>query len=388
MTEVPDRDTFLIYQSTMPGAHHLASTTLLNAEPKSGDPLRIQWSTMYRPMLEFLTSLGANFAKVTKRSIRFNGSGVSIDPAKEYKCGSAFTLDGDSIITAMDVTVISYIQGHLSEEEARMHIGKSENAKLPGIDFSNGQLMAVTGPVWFVADDGATSIPREDPPVVCVSIPGINLNYSPEDQEMFGENIGGEFHRMNKAGVGRVRLIWHHALYMFEQYKVMCPVLCAIGCGIFAENTEGVPDVYANALVDVLKRYRGSFECIFVSLVNGDHFRTFRDVFKKRIAEVHVTVAFTMGHGMTGLARSLTEKKRTAGILNPSDAEAVRKGCMGMYLHGKHIALEEVIAVQTTLMLQHIDMNKRLWYDPKRPLFPVPDIPKSLNTSKPPAPKT
>ena len=376
MTEVPDKETFLIYQSTMPGAHHLASATLLDAQPKNANGLWNQWNKMYRPMLKFLISLGANFAKATERSINFDGSGVSIDPAKEYKCGSAFTLDGDSILTAMDVTVISYIQGHLSEEEARRHIGKPESEELEGIEFSNGQWLAVTGPVWFVADDSLTSIPRKDPPVVCVSIPGINLYYSPEDKATFGHYIDGKIHGMNKAGRARVRLIWHHTLYMFELYKVMCPVLCAIGCGIFAANTEGVPEVYANALVDVLKRYRGSFECIFVSLVNDTHFHTFRRVFEKRIAEVHVTVAFTMRHGMTGLARSLIGQNKTAGILNPSDAEAVRKGCMGMYLHGKHIALEEVLAVQTTLMLQHIDMNKRLWYDLKRSLFPVPDIPK------------
>ena len=38
---------------------------------------------------------------------------------------------------------------------------------------------------------------------------------------------------------------------------------------------------------------------------------------------------------------------------------------MGMYFLGGHIALEEVLAVQTLIVLQHIDVNPTVWQDPQ-----------------------
>ena len=60
---------------------------------------------------------------------------------------------------------------------------------------------------------------------------------------------------------------------------------------------------------------------------------------------------------MMGLARRISNHGSRSGILNPADAEAVRNGRMGMYWTGYHIALEELVAVQTTLLLQNIDVN-------------------------------
>jgi hypothetical protein len=47
--------------------------------------------------------------------------------------------------------------------------------------------------------------------------------------------------------------------------------------------------------------------------------------------------------------------------LNPSDKKAVLGGSLGLYWLGGHIALEELIAVQTTLLLQHKSFNPEAW---------------------------
>ena len=184
-----------------------------------------------------------------------------------------------SVDKVMGMASISYVKGQLTKEDAHNHhLGVHEWTDK---EFSKGQLMAVTGRVWFVADDRAVSLPRMDPPVLCVSIPGINLAYSQADKDAFGQRLPSGRYTVNQAGHIRLRLIWHHTLYMFAQYNVQCPVLCAIGCGAVATFTEGVPAAYSNALVDVLDDFRDAFYCVFFSLVNPEHFQVFRDVFKK-----------------------------------------------------------------------------------------------------------
>eukprot|EP00995_Heteronema_vittatum_P002015 NODE_1287_length_1009_cov_288.404167_g894_i0.p2 GENE.NODE_1287_length_1009_cov_288.404167_g894_i0~~NODE_1287_length_1009_cov_288.404167_g894_i0.p2 ORF type:complete len:155 (-),score=55.90 NODE_1287_length_1009_cov_288.404167_g894_i0:157-621(-) len=69
---------------------------------------------------------------------------------------------------------------------------------------------------------------------------------------------------------------------------------------------------------------------------------------------------------MVALADHLARQGLTAGLLNPSDVQAVRQGYIGMYWDGGHIALEELLAMQTTLLLQHRGINPELYTDPKR----------------------
>lgn len=68
-------------------------------------------------------------------------------------------------------------------------------------------------------------------------------------------------------------------------------------------------------------------------------------------------------HGMVSLASYITNKLNLlAGILNPSDVLALRNGTMGVFWdEGEDIALEEVLAVQTTLLLQHVGINPSIF---------------------------
>jgi hypothetical protein len=72
------------------------------------------------------------------------------------------------------------------------------------------------------------------------------------------------------------------------------------------------------------------------------------------------------------VADGLANKGHKVGILNPSDPIAVRKGRIGMYWNRGHIALEELMAVQTTLLLHHIDVNPELWDKKLEDIDPPP----------------
>ena len=57
-----------------------------------------------------------------------------------------------------------------------------------------------------------------------------------------------------------------------------------------------------------------------------------------------------------------TNPSDVVGILNPSDVEAVCDGFVGMYFDSAgHIAMEEVLAVSTTMLTMHRVLNPELW---------------------------
>ena len=89
------------------------------------------------------------------------------------------------------------------------------------------------------------------------------------------------------------------------------------------------------------------------------------------MATMRTCVALTNNHGMIGIVNHLTKKGIAAGFLNPSDVQAVRQGFMGMFWFNGHITLEELLAVQTTLLLQHIDINPFAW---RKQSDPIRDI--------------
>ena len=69
---------------------------------------------------------------------------------------------------------------------------------------------------------------------------------------------------------------------------------------------------------------------------------------------------------MMCLADHLSRQGQRAGILNPSDVQAVRRGYIGMVWDGGDIALEELLAMQTTLLLHHKGVNPTSYTDSKR----------------------
>lgn len=271
---------------------------------------------------------------------------------------------------------------------------------------------AVSGPAWIVADDDQESVAATTTPLLSVSLPGINFAYSQEDQDAFTAKK-----RLvpNERALRRMRQIWHHTFELARMSKVRAVVVNAIGCGAFRGSVQDVPKSYAQALVEVLpgrccacntlwfwgrisftKHGRRGFPsgkkgvyhnagrvasqssyglwAVFVALpvfANDDHFIPFAQELEKA-TDLRVPVALSRVHGMLSLARELAVRNVRTAFLNPSDARAVRQGRMGMYFLGSHIALEEVLAVQTTILLQHWDINHDLWH--VRKPIPVPDI--------------
>jgi hypothetical protein len=78
---------------------------------------------------------------------------------------------------------------------------------------------------------------------------------------------------------------------------------------------------------------------------------------------------------MLDIALALHRDGRKTGFLNPSDGKAVLDGAIGMYWLGMDIALEEVIAVQTTLLLHSKAFDSTKYWNRSTA---VNDLPPSL----------
>ena len=371
--------TFIIWTNHLEEDKNFVLKVLANADHKSPYDLKPQRDSLIPNTKQFLKGLGIPVEQLQVPGTRFNSTGLRIDEHITYLWGEKFKLKGKQIMGAMNNAMISFVNGQMPYDHTwKREFTNTENE--PNNILYYGHFMAVTGPVWIVADDyyegdiKNRSTYATKTTVLCVSIPGLNLSYgNPVDQSRF---LTGR--RINDDGVTRIRFIWHHVLWLCSWYNIEYPVLCAIGCGAFGGvNTLDVPEVYANALVDVLTLYGSTFKCVFVSLVKDEHYDTFRDVITRRQKEITMPIALTREHGMLGIALYLAQEGKPAAILNPSDVEAVRQGSMGMYWYHGPAAVEELLAVQTTLLLQHIDMNPELWSDRKR-VMAVTSMPQSI----------
>jgi hypothetical protein len=338
------------------------------ATPRNKMGLYKQWLRLYDRMTAFIDGLGlVDMDQSLPAAIRYKvvrGGAIRHDKTYAYDDG-AMTVTGERIDALQRAARITYLQGHVSQHDADNHKLPRRVEYWPEGEYSLGQLIAVSGPVLILTDDDLVTLP--DPPTVwCVSIAGINFEYNASDRERF--STAG---RTNDAARMRICRIWHHTLRSFQTAGVTCPVLCAIGCGAFAGNVERVPETYAAALMDVLTVADYGTEAVFVSVVHPAHLAAFRAAVAAREGQLKTRVILAGDHGMLGLAIALARKGFPTGILNPSDVEAVRNGGMGMYWNGGHIALEELLAVQTTVLLQHIDLNPGLW---RTKAIPVADI--------------
>ena len=303
--------------------------------------------------------MGLDVSDAGPGQIRFPHSRTEVIPKGLYSINEEFVIQGNALITAMQTSFVSYLKGQIARADVDNHSDLPDHPQAwPDGEYSKSQLIAVSGPVFVVADDRQRSVPATNP-LWCVSIPGINFAYNNGDRQLFSQG-----RRVNHNGLVRMRRIWHHALSSFRHAKVQYPVLCAIGCGAFAGKVEDVTENYAQALVDVLSVNHYDMVAVFVSLVNEDHFVAFKEAVTAGARSLKCAVVLTRRHGMVGLAHHITLQGHLSGVLNPSDAQAVRQGTMGMYWHYGHIALEELLAVQTTLLMQHIDINPALWERP------------------------
>lgn len=60
------------------------------------------------------------------------------------------------------------------------------------------------------------------------------------------------------------------------------------------------------------------------------------------------------------IAYALASKGCKAGILNPSDKEALSSGNLGQFWYGGHVALEEAFMYQTTILFNNWAFTKEV----------------------------
>ncbi|KAJ9462431.1 hypothetical protein DIPPA_09477 [Diplonema papillatum] len=345
-----------------PAARGILSELLEKAPRIQRMRLKKAAALMRAPVRRWLVDLG--------RSPGEAGMGITLgsNPPRltHYSIGAAFSISSAELTALATQARISVVKGKLGR--TAVPVPQVEGDMSPK-EYLDAKFVMVTGPVYVTFDNSYTSKPKTHP-VLCCSIPGINYQYSDEDIQ--------KFCKLRQKGVRKpesltqMKYIWGHALAVMAANGVKYPVLCAIGCGEFNGGFASVPRLWARALYDVLVANPGfGFECVLVSLptFGDDNFSVFSAEFRKAEAEaassgakLATPVLFVEEYSMVTLADKLAPHK--SALLNPSDAEAVRKGFIGMYWDGGHIALEELLALQTTLLLQHRSLNPALWSRP------------------------
>lgn len=258
-------------------------------------------------------------------------------------------------------------------------------------DHLKTQQLMVSGPVSILYDGQYQPLSKPREIVVC-STPGINFAYSKIDKHYFSkvnpddDDVGGSKILDKDKILARMRLIWQHVLLiMDERHHVTYPVLCAIGCGAFkGVYGAAIPRMWATALAQVVCNSYKVFKhikAVFVSLPTfgkDNNFAPFQSSIKEVLAACpnvpHCPIVLMEDASMIDLAISLQtagestgkDPAEIVGVLNPSDVQAIRHGWIGMYWDGGHIALEEVLAMQTTLLFHHVGLNRELFTDPSR----------------------
>ncbi|KAJ9465951.1 hypothetical protein DIPPA_20099 [Diplonema papillatum] len=320
----------------------------------------------------FLTSMDSTLATPGSKGGP-GGGGAKADRFQiKSKDGVAYQTTVDELRDQAASAIITTMFGKVSkgpvvEDAAGAGTDRPNPRALTPEEQSEAHYVAVSGMVGIPFGNTYRTRSNEHRAVLCVSIPGINLKYSPADQALFVKNGA----LLRAAVFQRIKETWAHVLHVMHQRGVKWPVLCGIGCGAFKGDFAEVPSLWAEGLVAQLCLRDGypGFEGVVVSLPAApaeSHFASFARAAAARGAELQTPLVLSADRSMVTIADKLSERRRPAGILNPSDAEAVRRGRIGMYWEGGHIALEEILAMQTTLLVQNIGLNPLLWTMPER----------------------
>ena len=281
-----------------------------------------------------------------------------IIPSIKYPLHPNFSLSGTEIKSLMDKTIITTLS--TDTQPTILPFGHD----LTDDEQVDSQLLMVSGPV-YVTYDSCYNLQAKGSTIHCCSIPGINFSYSTADMSAFTEPKNSTSRkRVLKIQEVKSRMsqIWYHTLAVMSKAKIQYPVLCAIGCGEFKGKFKAVPQLWAETLAEVLSKTDFEFDVVIVSLptFGDDNYSEFETVFATE-KNLKTPVLLVENYGMLTIADRLSSQGHSSGILNPSDVEAVRKGHIGMFWDGGHIALEEIIALQTTLLLHHRSLNVSLW---------------------------
>lgn len=259
------------------------------------------------------------------------------------------------------------------------------------VDEEEGRLarrIAVVGPVYLLFDQwGVPLKQRAAQPIVVVSTPPLNFaaQDSPDRQHyIVNGSIPAEH---TNAVLERMRHIWHHVFSLMQREHVGIALVPALGCGTAdSGGVSDVPILCARALRQVLQTQAYHLEAVVVCVPVASHYAAFSGefsadpigpwrtparvffffIFKKKwplspVMLVRQRSIFTLADH---LARHTTSPP---GLLNPADPLAVRAGYMGMFWDGgMNPGAEELLALQSTLLVQHKGPNPSLWQNPER----------------------
>lgn len=357
----------------------------IGRDPEEG----VQWE-LYNAEVDteynFLTPFNNNNFEITRKESE------NINPNQEIACGE-FKMnygqykelsDGFKVvIDHPNTTLVHAFQDFLGNPKS-IDDAKSFCHGLSPIQTIQTDSIAVVGPVHIMFDHNLKSKPfdpKMDPiTMVSIAAPDVSKNgseirkYYVEEENKLSQlqsNI-----RVDKLDEMKMRLkhIWCHVTHCYEKNKIFCASFSALGCGAFRgrgpKAVKNLPKLYAEALKEVLTEFNFQhLKVIFVAIPRftpNDHenFDAFQKVFENP-GELNVTVVITPYHGMVDLilTASNSENYNTYkyGILNPSDVVGTRCGYLGNGFDRVYYALEEILALQTTLLAGHRDICTSLW---------------------------
>ena len=213
-----------------------------------------------------------------------------------------------------------------------------------------GHVVALAGPVYIIRSDESGCA---DSPVYCVSVPEIAFQDLHPDAELKGDVKE------------RMRGTWELALTVFRNANIRYPVLSSMGMASYThpKSKHGqIVRAYADAFFDVLKTFQTKyqFEQIIVALGDSMEYTEW-----KQASGRYTNLGVTLLQGdMIAVADALVRGKMSTGILNTTSLSALKTGALGRNWMGNEkfpYDREELIAVETTLLLQDVTYNPSLW---------------------------
>lgn len=225
---------------------------------------------------------------------------------------------------------------------------------------TNAQLLVATGPYHVIYDHADRPMPAcTKPAVIVCSVPGINFAYSAAD----GSRYAPRGRLDEPRAKVRMKVILAHVMERMSARGVAVPVLCAIGCGAFCGNNREIVGLWAEAAATVLSQQDYGFRAVVFCLVGGtDNYERFVTGVAPFATTLRTPVLLLRDRDMLEVADTLVRRHGVrSGVLNPADWQTMVNGKAGLYWDGGHVALEELMAVKGTLLLQHVGLNPGLW---------------------------
>ena len=378
------------------------SEVLSNAEPISRLPLSFAAEKMHPATRNWLRLLGRKDGE-SGTFITLTTPLSDIPAAKRVPLTGGHTATAGELKQLANSAVITFV-GKKPRSILRSCTDSSLSNSVTDEDYLQTQKLMVSGPVKVLYDSNYDCIKASSlPSIITCSIPGINFAYSATDSAAFTKLVepdpDDDEEPMARArrrrvldkdkAMKRMECIWDHVLRVLDEvHGVEYAVLCAIGCGAFKGSFGSlIPRLWAASLHRVLSASSKPFKnlkAVFVSLptfADDNNFSPFAAVIENALKgqsglglrlplvlmEDASMMAIACHIARAGPSSSSSAKTiARVGILNPSDVQAIRHGWIGMYWDGGHIALEELMALQTTMLTHHVGLNRDLFLNADR----------------------